>query len=283
MKLPGRLFAREIHHSFGRVSIALPSDHKLPKYRRAHADYDRFLPHLATFIESGKTVIDIGANCGDTLAAMFSANPALRYVCIEPDDGFYAYLERNVAGIVAADSSAAVRTIKSLVGNSVVAASLAGSGGTKHAVPSAEGQMKSCRLDDILASENCRQIRLIKSDVDGFDFDVLDSATSVLAQSKALVYFECQLADGIQAAGFDASIKSLIACGYSDWSVFDNFGQFMLRTSDPGMLTQLLAYLAGQNRARSTRTIYYYDLLAATGTDAALVGEVLRSYVRSGD
>jgi tRNA G46 methylase TrmB len=79
-------------YELGRLLIHLPRYHKLPEYQQRHRQYDRFLPHLIKDLDHDDIVIDVGANCGDTLAGMVSKNPKLHYICIEPDNEFYSYL-----------------------------------------------------------------------------------------------------------------------------------------------------------------------------------------------
>ncbi|MEI7464384.1 MAG: hypothetical protein WCJ87_03490 [Burkholderiales bacterium] len=59
-----------IEHPFSRVSILMPKNHRLAEYKKRHRLYDQFLPHLARYLPTGGVVVDIGANVGDTLAAM---------------------------------------------------------------------------------------------------------------------------------------------------------------------------------------------------------------------
>lgn len=59
--------------------LQIPIDHRLPLYQSQFANYDRFLPHLAKQLDSNDLVIDIGANVGDTVAAMLLENPNLRF------------------------------------------------------------------------------------------------------------------------------------------------------------------------------------------------------------
>lgn len=63
----------------------------LPKYKQAYPNYNRFLPHLAKHLKDSDFVVDIGANVGDTLAAMYRANDSLRFICTELNDVFYTY------------------------------------------------------------------------------------------------------------------------------------------------------------------------------------------------
>jgi hypothetical protein len=46
-----------------------------------------------------------------------------------------------------------------------------------------------------------------------------------------------------------------------------------------GAMGQLCDYLWRQNIGRSTRTIWYYDVLAATAKDGALVDKVIDDYI----
>jgi hypothetical protein len=60
--------------------------------------------------------------------------------------------------------------------------------------------------------------------------------------------------------------------------VFDNYGEVMLRTNEVQHLFQLMEYVWRQNSRGATRTIYYYDILAAVSTDVDLIADVLRGY-----
>jgi len=59
--------AVDIGYKIGRFLIRLPHDHLLPVYQARFPQYDRFLPHLAGFLPKKLIVIDLGANCADTL------------------------------------------------------------------------------------------------------------------------------------------------------------------------------------------------------------------------
>lgn len=269
--------AREQTLEFGPARIVLPPGHMLPLYHQRHPRYDRFLPHLARLLERGAGVVDVGANCGDTLAAMAAANPGLRYLCIEPDAGFMAYLGRNLQALRAAWPELQVQTAQALVGLAVTSASLEGSGGTKHAMPGAGG-MAASTLDALVAQSRFGSVRLLKSDVDGFDHDVIASASQVLERDAPLLFFECHFADSAQRTAYEQLIPSLVRRGYRHWTVFDNFGEVLLASALAEQLPELFEYVDRQNRGRSTRTVYYFDVLAATDRDAAFAAQAVRAY-----
>src|SRR5262245_56402881 len=105
---------KDIEHDYDGFSIRLPAGHMLPEYRERWQLYDAFLPRLAAFLQPGSTVIDIGANCGDTLAGMAMRNSRLHYLCIEPDPRFFTYLTSNIARLRACYPQLRVETAQRL-------------------------------------------------------------------------------------------------------------------------------------------------------------------------
>lgn len=256
--------------------IELPANHLLADYQRRYPRYDKFLPHLARYLSPRDTVIDIGANVGDTLANMVESNRTAHYICIEPDDSFHNLLDQNVERMRSAITGLNVRTIKAFVGKSVSNVTLEGTGGTKHAVVNKGGSVRSFALDELILDAS--SVRLLKSDVDGFDWDVLDSSMAVIENHKPMIFFECQHDYEYQQAGYARTLAALEQIGYHDWIVFDNFGEVVLRTGDHTLIIQLMEYVRKQNSGKSTRTIFYYDVLATQKKDSGLIDKVLSEY-----
>jgi FkbM family methyltransferase len=275
---------REVVFNYDNFFIHLPSDHLLPAYQKEHKKYDRFLPHLVSFIEDKKTVIDVGANVGDTLAGMFNTNPNLDYVCIEPDTIFFDYLEKNIKRIQDSFQFAKIRGVQSLVGKAINNVLLEGSGGTKHAVYQTSGTtsdknlIQSKQLDQIVDELGCTNIRLLKTDIDGFDWDAIESARELLINQRPMVFFECQYDEEYQINCYQNAIIWLNSIGYCNWTIFDNFGEILLTTDNVQNIFQLMNYIWRQNCGLSTRTIYYCDILAATENDVALVRKAISEY-----
>jgi FkbM family methyltransferase len=265
-----------ILHDYQKFSIKLPSNHSLPEYQNAHPKYDRFLPFLVKYATADDTIVDIGANVGDTLASMVEVNPSSKYICIEPDGSFYAYLEENIARIKQSIAGLRIQAIQALVGKNISNVSLDGRGGTKHAVVGNNGGIKSLPLDNIISS--ILNLRILKSDVDGFDYDVLDSSMAIIEYHKPIIFFECQCDFEYQKEGYLRTLQKLESAGYVDWTVFDNFGEIILRTADIGILSQLLNYVWQQNVGSATRTIYYFDILSVQRADSVLIDKVLREF-----
>ncbi len=267
-----------IEYQIGSITIFIPNDHRLPVYQSTHPRYDRFLPHLAKFLQKNDVVVDVGANVGDTLAGLFDTNKHLEFVCIEADDTYFGYLETNIAAIRKAGYDLKVTTISAFVGKALVSAAIERGGGTARASITQQGTVRSRTLDDLLDQAQVGRIRLLKTDVDGWDYDVIDSASRLIRNNRPLIYFELQYDNVQQYGGYLDTINRLEATGYCCWCVFDNFGSLMLQTNDARNIRQLMDYVKIQNQGVATRTIYYMDILACCGADEELATKVVDSY-----
>jgi FkbM family methyltransferase len=282
-----RLLRLKTKHRYRNFSIRLPADHLLPFYQSMHGTYDKFLPHLVRYLQPDATVIDVGANCGDTLASMYDANDRLSYMCIEPDEVFFECLSENALRMRSSNPGASIRLYKALVGKGVSRAALEGSGGTKHAVLVDESvqslkAIPSATLDSLVLPMQSGRVELLKSDVDGFDFDVLDSAANLIAEHLPILFFECHFGDLNQKHGYQTTIAALQRSGYRAWTVFDNYGDVVLRTREIDALFQLFDYIDRQNAGLTTRTIHYFDVLAGTERHEALLTMAVSDYLRRG-
>ena len=236
-----KLFGIDFRYSIGGVTINLPPDHKLPVYQRKYKDYDRFLPHLVKHLSSGSLVVDVGANVGDTLAAMVSSNDDLRYVCIEADDVFFDYLEANLRIIESVYPSVKCRCFNEFVGKNVNNVALEGVGGTKHAVLKVnEIGMNSKPLDQILSEFDYREISLIKTDVDGYDYDIINSAKNILSGADPILYYECMYDYEDQLSGYIEILDFLNSMEYTNFILFDNFGCLVTKSDNLDVIIQLL-------------------------------------------
>jgi FkbM family methyltransferase len=271
-------FKNSVRHSYANLHIILPPDHRLPEYQRNHPEYDRFLPHLGKYLNDSDLVVDVGANVGDTMAAMYDANSRLRFICIEPDNRFYGYLTQNIALLKQAGHKINVKTVKALVGDAVKTTKLEGEGGTKHAVVDHGGDIHAEPLDKLLENVDKASVRVLKTDVDGFDYDVLDSSSGIIEASKPIIFFELHFQDNTQHEGYLNTISQLDSTGYKNWFLFDNFGGFIQYTRDPLTIEQMSTYILKQNIQKSTRTIFYLDILATHDDDAPLIFKALETY-----
>jgi tRNA G46 methylase TrmB len=66
----------------------------LPFYKKYHSNDHIFLPYITKYVNALETIIDIGVNGGDSLAAMVKQNTHSNYICIEADMVFYKPLKK---------------------------------------------------------------------------------------------------------------------------------------------------------------------------------------------
>ncbi|WJS02765.1 FkbM family methyltransferase [Roseibium aggregatum] len=266
-----------IRYQIGNINITLPPGHRLPAYQSKHKNYDRFLPHLARYLHAGDVVIDVGANVGDTLASILDGNPHLQVLCIEADDEFFGYLQNNLLSIKNDIPEALVELVKALVGKTGSYAELSGEHGTKHAVMG-NGGVPTKPLSEIVRQfPDLPAPRLIKSDVDGFDHDVISSAGDLL-DKKPLLFFECHFQETDQMKDYLLLLKNLFERGYGYITVFDNFGAVVCSTDNIYTVEEMFKYVDRQNKEQETRTIYYYDVLVYAFEEKEWVKKILQEY-----
>jgi FkbM family methyltransferase len=275
--------AVDIGYEIGKFVIRLPHDHLLPVYQARFPQYDRFLPHLARFLPNNSIVIDVGANCADTLAGMADKNETLDFLCIEADQFFYQYLSVNAEVIKNTNPVSQIVLVNCLVGSEVTNVVMAGGGGTKKAVYSHDPNqdaIQSASLDSILEITNAQveRISLVKVDTDGYDYDVLNSSFHLLERRQPLLFFEAHFSDDHQLAKYKELITAIEKFGYTNWTVFDNFGGLMLSEAAPNQVNDLLDYVWRQNQNQSNRTIYYIDILVGVERDKNLIHAACQYY-----
>jgi FkbM family methyltransferase len=222
----------------------------------------------------------VGANIGDTLAAMISVNPELVFHCIEADSDFYHLLLSNVENIKNGLESAHVTCYKYLIGDNITAEKLDGNNGSKHAIPNPHGSIKSVSLDNLLLNEKIDNIKLLKIDVDGFDYDVINSASEIIKKYKPLIFFEAQTDTIEQFNEYIKTINHLITEGYLHFYVFDNYGEFVIKIGNLSHLRQIMNYIWKQNIKKTTRTMYYIDVLCAQQETHKKIDEIISQYAQ---
>lgn len=270
----------DIKLKYKNFSIFLPYYNDIPRCKKLFKKYDRFLPFLATYIKNNETIVDIGANVGDSLAGMIEENENCSYLCIEADEYFFDFLCKNIEIIKNEIKSTKIFLNNSLVGKNITNVSLEGTRGTKHAVIDSGGKIQSKPLDEIISMyPGIDNIRLIKSDVDGFDYDVINSSLEIIQKYKPLIFFECQYDFEWQLNGYFETLIKLNGEGYDKWLLLDNFGDIMLQTNDMNTINQLLKYIYRQNIDQSTRTIYYFDILAIHKDDKLDINDLVSKFL----
>jgi len=223
-------------------------------------------------------VIDVGANVGDTLVGMLGNNEKLEYLCIEASSDFFSDLKKNYESLMAQNSELNIAILNEFVGKDITDVGLDGQGGTKHAVIG-NGNIKSKAMTSILSELGLEHSRLslFKTDCDGFDWDVIRSSYEALKHNP-YVYFECYYDNLDQLESYRELFSEMVAIGYSKFAFFDNFGQFIVSTDNLTKVDELLDYVKRQNFHTSSRTFFYYDVLAYPDDKSGEVELIISEY-----
>jgi FkbM family methyltransferase len=249
---------------FGDVQMDLHLSHNLPLYYCKYKSYDRLLPELCSYLEMHEgdmTLIDVGANIGDT-AALVDARSSGRILCIEGDEEFFPLLESNVKKL----NKSRIAIAKSFCsdgiasdGNYVVNTSC----GTSHLVKvdDIHNSVSLKSLDTILAEfSEFRNANILKIDTDGFEPRVLKGAQRYLSEAKPLVFFEFtpqgSPAELVSLSPEEDSFEILSSLGYERALFYNNFGTLCkeVKVSDAASIEDLISKI-------DLKDIFYYDIL----------------------
>jgi len=277
-------FPQEFDYTINGLVLKLPMGHRLPTYQAKYLKYDKFLPYIVKRLEVGSSVLDIGANCGDTLAAIVPAGPRLRYCAVEPSDNYYKYLEQNIEIIRKAFPLVSLSYTKSLIGNSDGLYTLIEKDGTATAVKvqnqdnAVEKNSKildKTSLTQLAKSQDSQfRLRLLKTDTDGMDWDVINSGLEIIKDAQPIIFFECDPQHAEAFLAYQYTFEKLNNLGYHNFYVFDNYGEYVCSLNKVSPLVDFMRYCYTQDQ----RTIHYIDVVACVAADAALVESAINEF-----
>lgn len=217
-----------ITYKLWNYKIKIPFSHNLPVVTVSHKNYNTNLPRIAIYVDSkypDPSIIDIGANVGDTVALLrsFVDYPI---TCIEGDAKFFGLLKNNteqMKGISYFNSYLGERDEKIAVSIQTVL-------GTGTISTKGDSTIETKKLDTLLNDyPDLKQSKLLKIDTDGFDFKIMKGAVELLKSSKPVIFTE-----------FDQNLMKQINEDYNDMFDFfrklnyeyvifyDNFGDYLI-------------------------------------------------------
>ena len=216
-------------------SLILPPGHLLSLYNELYPDYDKFMFSVVTKLNENDSIIDIGANIGDTLYRIFHHDKNYKYYLIEADHYFFQYFKKNVS-ILTKSFEAKITLINELVGSELIGNLSKDTTGTKTLIQSDKG-IKSKSLDRIISEYNIDNIALIKIDVDGYDFNVLFSGIKNITKFKPKLFFEYM---GLNQRSYLEIIEKLHTIGYKNWFVISNYGDKIVKNLNYNDINNLI-------------------------------------------
>ncbi|GAB2779408.1 hypothetical protein GCM10027020_36120 [Nocardioides salsibiostraticola] len=260
--MPDRHVVRDVQG----VSLTLPWSHRLPDYAGPGSAYGQNLVELARLMgEQGPlTVLDIGANVGDSALQILHAVDA-RVLCVEGDPFYLDFLHLNTSS----DDRVSVVEALLAVPQSVGAATAVRTGGTTRFTHGEE----ATGLPEVTASAlraqhpDFEDLRLIKSDTDGYDVALVPVVAQEWAHSKPVVFFEYD-PYLTRIAGLDpmAVWSELADLGYDRVAVWDNGGALLGLSSTVDVVSRAQT-LAEPLKGRPGKRIYW-DVAAVHAEDA---------------
>lgn len=259
----------------GKYPVQMPGNNLQLGNYKIYPELNRQLGRLASRIFQkypGMTVIDVGANVGDTIAILKSAVD-VPVIGIEGDDISYSYLEKNIKQF------SNVHVVKTFLGEKKqdVKASMNKIGWNNTIIPDADGvqQISFKTLDDVITSGGFgnAEIKLLKVDVEGFDTIVLRGASEIIQKHKPVVFFEYNRKSMklINEEGLP-TILSFDKLGYTKIIFFDHKGTLVLATDIQN--TEVISHL--HNYISSEKNLLaYYDICLFHRDDT----EIARSFL----
>lgn len=244
-----RRLGGDVYYKYWRSWLLLPLNHALPAMHEQSPQYGAPLALWANAVNSKRPsapMIDVGANIGDTAAIMRSVAWASPILAIEASERYFRYLLKNAPEIRRLDAQRAFlgREADWLPGQ------LAEHHGTAEYDGTAPGKLRVVTLPQVLADHpDFRAAKLVKTDCDGLDPQVILGALDWIEAARPVLYVEWHpwgwagLGDGREM------LAALRALGYRRmaWYAVDGRRICVLDTDSP-TVRDLTCYVTGPDR-----------------------------------
>lgn len=271
---PKKRANKDIDYRIGNFNICLPNDHKLPEYQKAFKNYDKKLKNILESIskyQNIKTIIDIGANVGDT-AAFLRTQTESKIICIEGDQMYLKYLYKNskiipnlaiVDAYVGTEDETFLGEVTRKDGTAKII--------QKKNYSEGKVEVKTKSLCTILSNLRIDpdRIQLIKIDTDGYDFKILHSNEELIKQYKPNIYFEYDInfndSDATDALNLVLLLETL---GYT-LVIYDNFGNLMDSIENNHSIRMRRYNHWLRTSINNGGGVYYLDVFATVNSEIA--------------
>ncbi len=217
----------------GKFPITMPGKNVQLVNYQLYPDLNGSLGRLAATLYAkypGMTVVDVGANVGDTIAIIKSA-VEVNIIGVEGDELSYAYLQNNIKQFKN------VSIVKTFLSDKSKDEKVAfdKSGWNATIIPDKNNgeQVSFKSLDDVVISGQFAgvQVKLLKVDVEGFDTIVLRGAAALIKRDKPVLFFEYNR-ENMKAINEDgiSTVLSYRNEGYRKIIFYDHKGTLVLAT-----------------------------------------------------
>ena len=264
---------------YGEFMLQCDESHHLPRILAMVPDFGRPLAELVLALEvASPSVIDVGANIGDTALLLARFAPGTRVLCIEGDRRFIPDLTVNTSQIRNVTIAEAILADRTYTAHGQFT-SLARQGGTAHITLDQSGDaLEMQTLDHVLGRyPEFASPDVIKVDTDGFDPAILRGAACTLRTARPVAFYEWDPFSYDAAGESDLGhAEFLTDLGYNEFLFFTNIGEPMLRVRNPGR--EVWESLAHYSRVRHSKNGLYYDVAAFPGERQECCERLWRRY-----
>lgn len=220
------------------------------------------------------SVLDVGANVGDTIAIIKTAIE-LPVIGVEGDDFAFEFLKKNTMSLKN------VTLIKTFLGEKIESKKLSmeKTGWNTTLIPNEDiGETVHLKtLDEVLAEEHLlnRTLKLLKIDCEGFDTIIIRGSARLIREKRPVIYFEYNRTnmDAIGEEGL-STLLTLGEVGYKNVILFDNKGRYLMNApiDQVSILGDLHRYARADNSC-----IAYYDICLFHEDDLDLAQQFIES------
>lgn len=180
-----------ITYKIGNYNLLMPINHRLPWTFQKYPFYSRNLSRINQYIFSLKgahTIIDIGANIGDSAFLFRETNNIDKIICVEGNPDYLPLLKKNT------NQLGGVQCVNSFVGqyNEDKKGELVSDGrGTAFIQDSKTGQLiRYITLEDVIIESKTTEVGLLKIDTDGYDCQIIKGNIETIKKFKPILFFE---------------------------------------------------------------------------------------------
>lgn len=215
---------------------------------------------------------------------MASTNTKINFLCVEADKDLFGFLKTN-SELVGKKNNKKIFIVNAFAGtltHKVIMKEFVP--GTKRVVTAGDNEIGifSKPLDEIInqyINNQGSKISLIKTDTDGYDYDVINSSHKSIATFKPILFLEYFFDCIWQLDKYKKMIEELHGAGYNKFYMFDNFGANILKTSSYQHINEILKYNMDQSEGKTTKIIPYIDVVACTHADESIVDNALTKFL----
>jgi len=214
--------------SLGAYNLRLPLSHELPFYRRKFAHYAVNLGRVSFYARHkypDLTMIDVGANIGDSVAIVRSYGD-IPVLCLEGEPRLFRLLKENTRNLPTVEIE---QTFIGAPGDQI--SSIDANGGNAQVLLGrTPGLANICTLSEALERHpRFSTAKLLKIDAEGFDCRIIAADANLLKKTKPILFFEyypkCAELIGQKAFPVFTTLSSL---GYSTILIYQNLGSYFI-------------------------------------------------------